>query len=86
MPRNTNLMASFHSNFFFFHSNFFKVCFGVCKMKTSDVHLRQKMFLPYPGFIGTIGASNYYQDTEMVALINKCGIHKINSNVRLISQ
>ena len=44
------------------------------------------MFLPYPGFIGTIGASNYYQDTEMVALINKCGIHKINSNVRLISQ
>ena len=37
------------------------------------------MLLPYPG---TIGARNYYQDTEMVALINKCGIHKINSNDR----
>ena len=46
-------------------------------MKTSDVHIRQKMFLCYPGFSGTTGASNYYQDNEMVALINKCGIHNI---------
>ena len=46
-------------------------------MKASDVHLGQKMFLPYPGFSGPVGASNYYQDNEMVALINKCGIHNI---------
>lgn len=70
MSTNKNLIAPFPSNIFL-------VCFGVCKMKTSDVHIRQKMFLCYPGFSGTTGASNYYQDNEMVALINKCGIHNI---------